>query len=160
MLRVLRFNLLLIILLALTACSRPDFHLIDGTSISLSEHKGQWVIINYWAEWCKPCLEEVPELNHFYQQVGDELLFLSISYDKASNEELKRQQQKYQIQYPIIATLPAPKINIPIPSALPANYLIAPDGTTYGPVLGPQDANSLVDLIKKYETRWLSETGS
>ena len=146
----------LILIGLLSACSRPDFNLVSGDSVRLTDHQGQWIIINYWAEWCKPCLEEVPELNEFYAQVDGKLLFYSISYDKDSNEALAEQKKKYGMEYPIIATDPAPRINIPRPAALPANYLIAPDGKTYGPVLGPQDTESMVTMFEKHQQDWLS----
>ena len=150
-----RFVLVLLVL-ALTACSRPDFHLIDGSEVYRSDRPNQWVIINYWADWCKPCLDEVPELNRFYTQLGDQLTFLSISFDKLPNEALAKQKEQFQIGYPIIATSPAPGLDIPRPSALPANYFIAPDGKTFGPILGPHDAESLALLLKKYEAQWLA----
>lgn len=140
----------------LSACSRPDFALVEGDVVRLSEHQGQWIIINYWAQWCKPCLDEVPELNEFYAQTDGKLLFYSISYDKDSNESLAEQKNKYGIEYPIIATEPAPRINIPRPAALPANYLIAPDGRTYGPILGPQDAQSMMALFDQYQRDWMA----
>ena len=85
----------LILIGLLSACSRPDFNLVGGDSVRLTDHQGQWIIINYWAEWCKPCLEEVPELNEFYAQVDGKLLFYSISYDKDSNKALAEQKKKY-----------------------------------------------------------------
>ena len=150
-------HILILLMITLVAgCSRPDFSLVSGESVRLADHSGKWVIINYWAEWCKPCLDEVPELNEFYHQVGDKLLFYSISYDKDSNESLAEQKKKYGIEYPIIATDPAPQINIPRPAALPANYLIAPDGKTYGPILGPQDAATMIALFEKTQAEWIA----
>ncbi len=148
--------LIVTILLILSGCSRPDFHLLNGDAVRIADHKGKWVVINYWAEWCKPCLDEVPYLNQFYQQIDGKLLFYSISYDKDTNEALLQQKERYGIEYPIIATNPAPQINIPRPAALPANYLIAPDGKTYGPILGPQDAESMIEMFEKTQAEWLA----
>ena len=146
----------LVTITLLSACSRPDFNLVGDEAVRLSDHQDKWIIINYWAEWCKPCLDEVPELNEFYAQIDGKVLFYSISYDKDSNESLAEQKKKYGMEYPIIATDPAPRINIPRPSALPANYLIAPDGKTYGPVLGPQDAQSMIALFEKHQREWMA----
>ena len=57
----------ILFVLILSACSRPEFHLIDGSPVKLDDYQGKWKVINYWAEWCKPCLEEVPELNNFHE---------------------------------------------------------------------------------------------
>ena len=153
---LIRTTFILISILLTISCSRPDFHFTDGTNASLQDYQGRWVVINYWAEWCKPCLEEVPELNRFQALMQDSVVLLSISYDKLSNEAMLEQQKKYGIEYPVIASAPAPRLDIPMPSALPANYLISPDGQRFGPVLGPQDAVSLAELVKAYETKWLA----
>ena len=148
-------QIIILFIVILGGCSRPDFSLLSGQTVRLAEYDNKWIIINYWAEWCKPCLEEVPELNKFYEKVDGKILFYSISYDKETNDALAEQKKRYGINYPVIATEPAPQINIPRPNALPANFLIAPDGTTYGPVLGPQDADSMVVMFQKHEAEWL-----
>jgi len=142
--------------MVIVACSRPDIHFTDGTNARMDDYQGRWVVINYWAEWCVPCLEEVPELNKFQEQMNETVVLLSISYDKISNEAMLEQQKKYGIEYPVIAAMPAPRLDIPMPAALPANYLVAPDGQRFGPILGPQDALSLAELVKEYEQKWLA----
>ena len=121
MIKISYFRVLVLVLIAvLSGCSRPDFHLLNGDSVRIADQNDRWVIINYWAEWCKPCLDEVPELNKFYSQIDGKISFYSISYDKDSNDALTEQKKRYGIEYPIIATEPAPQINIPRPAALPA----------------------------------------
>ncbi|AQQ53253.1 TlpA family protein disulfide reductase [Planococcus lenghuensis] len=56
----------------------PDFTLedMDGNMVSLSDYKGQFVVLNFFASWCPPCREEAPELQKFEEQYGDQVKLL------------------------------------------------------------------------------------
>ena len=142
--------LLAFVCIFISSCSaEPDFYLIDGNSVSFTEHKDQYLVINYWAEWCKPCLEEVPELNAFYAEYGAKYPLYAVSFDKASNEQLSEQQKRFNMVYPMIASEPKPNIGIEMPGVLPANFIRAPSGKLYGPLLGPQTEASLLAAIER-----------
>jgi thiol-disulfide isomerase/thioredoxin len=140
--------LLSFFLFLLTSCTKPaDFYLIDGQPVHLEQFSEQYIVINYWAEWCKPCLEEVPELNDFHTEHQTQYPLFALSYDKDTNEQLLQQKQKYQMRYPMISSQPLPKLGIEPPSMLPANYIRAPSGKIYGPLLGPQTKDALLAAI-------------
>ena len=69
-------KILLAVLLALVAgCNAPEPPQRDGTIVALDKkaYQGRWVVVNYWAKWCKPCIKEIPELNALdskYEQVA------------------------------------------------------------------------------------------
>ncbi|PCJ46701.1 MAG: hypothetical protein COA74_13205 [Gammaproteobacteria bacterium] len=135
----------LIVGLFLNACSQPaDFYYVDGREGRLKDYNDKWLLINYWAEWCKPCIEEVPELNHFYQQYSDEYAILAVSFDSVESIVLMKQVEKYNMLYPLVASIPKPNLGIGMPTALPANYLRSPEGKIFGPLLGPQTLESLL----------------
>ena len=141
-----------------SGCSQPaDFHYLNSKSGRLDDFKGQWLLVNYWAEWCKPCIEEVPELNRFYKEHSKQYPMLSLSFDRATTEELKAQVQKYDMQYPVLASTPIPKLGIKMPAVLPANYIISPKGKHYGPLLGPQTVDSLLKAFEKAKQKYLTE---
>ncbi len=52
----------------------PDFRLedLDGNQVSLQDHRGQVVLINFWATWCEPCRDEIPDIEAVYQARRDE----------------------------------------------------------------------------------------
>ncbi len=61
----------------------PDFRLekLDGTSFKLSEHEGKITIINFWASWCNPCVEEFPSMIKLVDHFGDKLQIIAVSTD-------------------------------------------------------------------------------
>lgn len=138
-----------VMLLSAISCQpSSQFTLLDGEKKSLNDYQGQWLLINFWAEWCPPCLKEIPELNRL-QQEG--INVLAVSYDKLSNHELQKLKQKYRIDYPVIATSPMPYLPMERPSGLPANYLFTPEGQMIGPLLGTQTHDSFMEIINKVE---------
>lgn len=142
----LRISLLTLVFLLVGCEQGSQFKLLNGQSKQLSDYQGDWLLINYWAEWCPPCLKEIPELNALSKEG---IRVLAVSYDKLSNHELEQQKDKYQIQYDMIATSPMPYLPMERPSGLPANYLFTPKGEMIGPLLGKQDKESIMALIEK-----------
>ena len=61
----------------------PDFTVNDGQkTVTLSQFRGKPVLLNFWATWCPPCVEEVPELVALQRQVGDRVTILAVSMDQ------------------------------------------------------------------------------
>ncbi|MFT6896539.1 MAG: thiol-disulfide isomerase/thioredoxin [Paraglaciecola sp.] len=129
---------------------RPDFTTVDGRDHQWQDLQGKWVVVNYFAQWCAPCLREIPQLNAFYQQNNPQIKMFAISFDPASAQELTDMQQKFDIQFPLIAKVQGP---LPMlkPKSLPATFLIAPDGTVAKKLLGEQSAESLNQAIAYLE---------
>jgi peroxiredoxin len=84
----------------------PPFTLntLAGQSVSLSDLRGKKVLVNFWASWCPPCLQELPDLKSAYAQLKGEgvvVEFVGIGFqDKAEN--LKRFVQEHQIDYVVL----------------------------------------------------------
>lgn len=61
----------------------PDFTVNDGTkTVQLSQLRGKPVLLNFWATWCPPCVQEVPALVGLQQQMGDKVTILAVSMDE------------------------------------------------------------------------------
>ena len=62
----------------------PRFTLMDtnGAEVSLSDHRGQVVLINFWATWCPPCRQEMPGLQNMFEQHQEDLVILAIDNDE------------------------------------------------------------------------------
>ena len=131
-----------------------DFKTLDDKKWTLRTLEGQWLIVNHFAEWCAPCLQEIPELNTLDNLIKDKNIQLfAVSYDDMPTQSLKAIQQKYDIQFKLIeqkyaAGLPGIK-----PKQLPATYLISPSGEHVDTVLGKQTASSLMKAVSKAASR-------
>ena len=141
----------LVTLSFLTACSNQNsFHFLSGEEKTVDDYRGQWLVLNFWAEWCPPCLEEIPELGKLVEENPD-IAVIGVSYDKLSNDELGALVNKLDIKYPIVATEPMPYLPVAKPQSLPGTYLINPSGQTMGPILGKIDRSKILEIIQKVE---------
>lgn len=117
----------------------------DNTAVTqrtqLEDLRGQWVLVNYWAQWCKPCIEEIPELNAFDARHTD-VAVLGVNFEGTTGDELTRQEKSLGIAFPTIDD-PSAQLGIPRPAVLPTTLLIDPTGTVVKQLLGPQTAETL-----------------
>ena len=130
--------------LLLAACGENSKPLPDNLLASLdkSAYQGRWVVINYWAKWCKPCIKEIPELNALdrkYPQVA----VLGVNFDEARGEELLTQIDSLGIEFPVILQEPSAVLGTQLPKVLPTTLILDPDGKLVATMVGPQDLASL-----------------
>ena len=74
---------------------------MNGTDVRLSSFKGKIIILNFWATWCPPCLEEIPDLITLQEQFKDDIVVLGFSIDDQP-EQLQEYAAKIQINYPVL----------------------------------------------------------
>ena len=134
-----KFLQILAALLALSACTEAPEQNLTRT---IEDLRGQWVVINYWAKWCKPCIREIPELNELnrkYEQVS----VLGVNYDGATGEELATQLLELGVEFPMLEQDPAPGLGVPRPQVLPTTLILDPSGQLTQTLVGPQTLASL-----------------
>ena len=105
----------------------PDFTLapVDGGEISLSDYQGEWVIVNFWATWCPPCVSEMPYLQTLADR-GINVIGINLT-DTAG--DVKQFTSEHGIEFPILME---PDINTVLDyqaRQLPRTVIVAPDGT-------------------------------
>ena len=143
-----RFLSVAVLVIGLASCSpAADFHTNQEQQLRWQDLQGEYVIVNYFAEWCAPCLRELPELNEFHHAHSDKAQLFGVSFDGLNNQELAALQQEYDIQFPLILNQPVPQLPFATPQMLPATYVITPDGEVKGPLLGEQTEASLLRAI-------------
>lgn len=127
----------------LVACGQADFGTLSGAQGKFSDWRGHWVVINYWAEWCKPCIEEIPELNALHRQTGQPLLVYGVNFDGGDPQRQLDQAKRLSIEFPVLSQDPAPALGWERPVALPTTFIIDPEGRISARLQGPQTLASL-----------------
>lgn len=120
---------------------------LDGKTFDLATHRGQWVVVNYWATWCGPCIAEMPELSAFIKARAD-VEGIGLAYEDTERQEILDFLKQRPVDYPIAQIdVNAPPQDFDIPRGLPTTYLIAPDGTVARHFLGPIKDKDLEQAI-------------
>lgn len=135
----------------ITACSQEPDVVTDADNEFRWGNLGEkTVVVNYFAEWCAPCLRELPELNEFNQHKAKDVELVGVSFDPMSNAELAELKQRHGIEFQLALMKPAPKFPFQRPQMLPATYVIKPDGSVKGPLMGEQDLESLENAVNSH----------
>jgi thiol-disulfide isomerase/thioredoxin len=116
---------------------------LDGKTFDLAAHRGHWVVVNFWATWCGPCLKEMPELSAL-DAMREQVDVVGLAYEDTTPEEMRTFLEKHPVVYPIaiVGTYEPPK-DFETPRGLPTTWLIAPDGTVAKHFLGPVTAKDI-----------------
>ena len=125
----------------------------DGAQKQLADFKGKLVLVNLWATWCVPCVEEMPALDRLQAQLGDTLTILAISEDRQGETVVAPFLQKNGIQHLAIFLDPKSAATNDLGAqGLPSSYLIARDGTIVGKEEGGAawDDPAMIAKLKPY----------
>lgn len=128
---------------------RPTLHVttLDGKTFDLAAQRGKWVIVNYWATWCVPCIKEMPDISRFVA-AHKNVVAIGLAYEDSEPADIKAFLAKHPVVYPIAqVTLDRPLKDFDEPRGLPTTYLIRPDGKVAKHIVGPVTEASLEGLI-------------
>lgn len=123
-----RVLLLVAALQAVPALAEP-FNLTDtnGKTHTALAYKGKWVLVNFWATWCPPCLEEIPDLIAL-QESHRNLMVIGIALDYKDKQEITRFADDNLINYPLVLGNDKIVRQFGSASVLPTTYLYNPQG--------------------------------
>ena len=101
----------------------------NGKKHTLSQYKGKWVIVNYWATWCTPCLEEVPDLVALYDsRKNKDVMVLGVVFDFQSGKEVIEYVDDMLMSYPIVLGDDEVTKQIDYAKVLPTTFIYNPSG--------------------------------
>ncbi|MCU7960491.1 MAG: TlpA family protein disulfide reductase [gamma proteobacterium symbiont of Bathyaustriella thionipta] len=155
-----RFTLLFFVAISLvsvmpvSATEKPaEFSLPDmeGRIHNLSDYRGKWVLVNYWATWCPPCLEEIPELSGFHERHKDkDAVVLGVNMEDISVDDLRQFSDSLLISYPVLRSRPLARTELGAIPGMPTSYLISPDGEIVATQVGVLTGEALESFIEQY----------
>lgn len=115
-----------------------------GQKVTAEQLENQWLIINYWAEWCGPCRREIPELNALAQEwLEADVSVLGVNFDGLQGPELARASAAMGIDFRVLAQDPAQRYDLPRSDVLPITYIVDGAGRVRERLAGEQTAAGL-----------------
>ena len=108
----------------------------DGVHYRLSEQKGKWVLVNFWAPWCPPCLEELPGLDAIQKQHKD-LLVIGVAVLYRKKQDVIDAIQKASVSYPIVLGNEDIASDFGEMKGMPTSFIYSPYGKLVGHHDGP-----------------------
>jgi len=146
-------TLLTVLLLAtVPVAAEIDFELpgLDGSAHQLSDYRGDWVVVNYWATWCAPCRKEIPDLSELHDR-RDDIVVLGLAFEDTEVEVFERFLVDYPASYPILLVdVYDPPADLGAPRALPTTFLVDADGELVHTWLGPVTSKMITDWIEEH----------
>ena len=126
---------------------------MSGNTILFSDLSGKWVIINYWASWCKSCLDEIPVLNDFYKNnKNNNIALFAVNYDALPLYKQQKLIEKLDIRYPSLKQDPSIELQLGDIRGLPATFVFNPKGLLSMTLYGGQTVESLKEMLFKLKS--------
>ncbi len=125
---------------------------INGKAHYLSDYKGKMVVVNFWATWCPPCREELPELSMFHDNHKDkDAVVLGVNFEDIGKPALKAFLDDQMIDYPVLTMFPAQGTALGRIVALPTSYIVSPDQSSIKVHVGPLTSEDLTRYLESFK---------
>jgi len=129
-----------------------DLQRLDKGKDALSDYRGKWVVVNYWATWCPPCREEMPELQAFHDNhEKTNGVVIGINTEVLGNDAIQSFLDDYFITYPNYVSGPLTESELGKIPGLPTSFLVSPEGNVEARQVGGVTREMIENFIKKWE---------
>lgn len=119
---------------------------LEGEAWDIADARGRWVVVNFWATWCAPCLAEMPELSAL-DAMRAHVDVIGLAYEDTTVDALRDFLRDRPVVYPVALVGMTPPPGFATPRGLPMTYLVGPDGATVRRFLGPVTAAEIETAI-------------
>ncbi|RLL45420.1 TlpA family protein disulfide reductase [Oceanobacillus piezotolerans] len=128
-----------------------ELETVDGETFSLTDLRGKKVILNFWATWCPPCREEMPEMQKFYDEHKDEVEVVAVNLSDTENnlQDVPDYISQYGYTYPIPMDKEGTVASAYSVITVPTTYFIGTDGVVQqARKLGPMDYEFMEEMVE------------
>ena len=135
---------------AVSTEAQYDYRLrdLDGVEYRASDSLGKWLVINFWATWCLPCLKEMPELERFYQQHRQRVDLWGVTFEDSDIDAIRSYVERLGVTYPILGFGQDPKTGYGNVRVLPTTFVIDPQGKFHYKFEKPITARELEAVLQ------------
>lgn len=142
----------------ITGRPAPEFRFpgIDGKMVSLSDYRGKVVLVNVWATWCPPCVDEMPSMEKLYLALkGENFELLAVSIDALGTKVVAPFMKKYNLSFPALMDTDGSIQTLYQTTGVPESFIIDQEGILIQKIIGPRDwakpeiVNFFRNLIQK-----------
>lgn len=122
-----------------------DFTLeaLDGNTVSLEDHRGSVVLVNFWATWCAPCRAEIPDIQAIYdERQGDGFVVLGVNVEE-TREQVEPFVNEFNISYPVLLDESGRLLKMYRAMGLPMSVIVDQEGVIHARHIGYLSATQL-----------------
>ena len=134
-------------LVAASAAWGFDVSDTQGRRHRLDDYRGKWVVVNFWATWCVPCIQEIPEISAF-QKAHKDVVVIGIAMDAENPAKVKQFATKVGHDYTLVLSDDSVEDQMGTPHALPATRIYDPTGKVVYDRVGRVTKKVLEDTTK------------
>lgn len=132
----------------------PDFTLnsLEGEAVSLSDFKGKKILVNFWATWCPPCKKEMPAIQQFTEEAGEDMVALAVNIDPENDAIAFANEHK--LTFPIL--LDHQNVDKPISDqyqvlAIPTTFFIDSNGNIQHKFIGEMKLKDIEEHMNRLQ---------
>ena len=129
----------------------PNFQLttLDGQEVSLTDYRGQRVMLNFWATWCPPCRAEMPDMEEFYQAEDVKVLAINMTASEKNEDVVFEFRDELELTFPILMDKDGSVVKSYQVQAYPTTYMIDSEGRIQFITQGAMNRDQMLQQLTK-----------